>query len=50
MELKNQVSFINPFSIDCVFILLSFFDRFSDLNFSNFLVQSDGLYAEKFHI
>ncbi len=49
MELKKPSKFLLILlGIDCVFILLSFFDRFSDLNFSNFLVQSDGLYAEKF--
>ena len=49
MELKNSNKFLLILlGIDCIFILLSFFDRFSSLNFNNFLVQSDGLYAEKF--
>jgi len=34
--------------IDCIFILLSFIDMFSDISLDNFLVQSDGLFAEKF--
>ena len=49
MEIKKASKFLLILlGIDCFFILLSLLDRFSDLNFSNFLVQSDGLYAEKF--
>ena len=35
-------------SIDIFFILLSFIDRFTVLNFSNFLVDRDNFFAEKF--
>ena len=34
--------------IDIIFILLSLIDSFSDFNFSNFAVQNDNLFAEKF--
>jgi len=34
--------------IDIIFILLSLIDSFSGFNFSNFAVQNDNLFAEKF--
>ncbi len=34
--------------IDIIFILLSFIDSFSGFNFSNFAVQNDNLFSEKF--
>ena len=34
--------------VDIIFILLSFIDKFSGLNFFNFAVQNDGSFAEKF--
>ncbi len=34
--------------VDIIFILLSLIDSFSGLNFNNFAVQNDNLFAEKF--
>ena len=34
--------------VDIIFILLSIIDSFSGLNFNNFAVQNDNLFAEKF--
>ena len=34
--------------VDILFVLLSLIDSFTVLNFNNFLVQKDNLFAEKF--
>ena len=49
MNLKKSDKFLLIIlGIDIVFILLSLIDTFSGLNLSNFAVQNDNLFAEKF--
>ena len=49
MNLKKSDKFLLIIlSIDILFILLSLIDRFTGLNFNNFLVQRDNILAEKF--
>ena len=49
MYLKKSDKFLLMIlAIDIMFILLSFIDSFSGFNFSNFAVQKDNLFAEKF--
>ena len=45
---KSDKFLLMILAIDIMFILLSFIDSFSGFNFSNFAVQNDNSFAEKF--